>query len=56
MVMLAHNNGQVVYTTLTNRSVVGFDGRQHDFQLLVGENEKTGSLGSTPYYFWTEFS
>jgi hypothetical protein len=56
MLLLSPSNGQIIYMTSVNRSTVGFDGRQHDFQLLVGENEKTGNIGATTYYFWTEFS
>jgi hypothetical protein len=56
MVLLSPTNGEVIYTAIMNKSVVGFDGKQHDFQLLVGENEKTGNIGATTYYFWTEFS
>jgi hypothetical protein len=55
MVLLSPASGVPVYTALTNKSTVGFDGRQHDFQLLVGENERT-TLGVTTYYFWTEFN
>ncbi len=55
MVMLYDysNNGQI-YTSIINSTVVGFDGQTHDFQILVGENEKTGNEGSTLYYFWVE--
>jgi hypothetical protein len=56
MLLLSPLNGQIIYMTQTNRTTVGFDGKQHDFQLLVGENEKTGNIGSTTYFFWTEFS
>jgi hypothetical protein len=55
MLLLSQSNGEMVYTTITNTSTTGFDGRQHDFELLVGENDKTGSVGVTPYYFWIEF-
>jgi len=54
--VLLNAGANIIYTALTNKSTVGFDGRQHDFQLLVSENEKTGSVGVTSYYFWTEFS
>jgi hypothetical protein len=56
MLLLSPTNGQIIYATIANSSTVGFDGRQHDFQLLVGENEKVGNIGATTYYFWTEFS
>jgi len=56
MLLLSPSNGQIIYMTSINKTTVGFDGRQHDFQLLVGENEKAGNIGATTYYFWTEFS
>jgi len=48
--------GNVIYTTIINDTTVGFDGATHDFQLLVGENEKTGNIGATTYYFWVELN
>lgn len=54
--LLLQSRTDIIYATIMNSSVVGFDGRQHDFELLVGENEHTGSLGVTPYYFFTEFN
>jgi hypothetical protein len=56
MVMLSPEDGSPIYTAIMNKSVVGFDGRRHDFELLVAENEKVGSIGVTTYYFWTEFN
>jgi hypothetical protein len=55
MVMLnnAHN---VIYTTIINDSATGFNGKAYDFELLVGENEKAGNIGATPYYFFVELS
>ncbi len=53
--VLLNSGSNIVYTTITNSSTTGFDGKQHDFQLLVGENERT-TAGVITYYFWTEFS
>ncbi len=53
--VLLHDGGSnIVYSTATNDSTTGFDGSAYDFQLLVGENEKTGSIGATDYYFWVQ--
>jgi hypothetical protein len=54
--LLLESRDDIIYTAIMNKSVVGFDGRQHDFELLVGENEHVGSIGVTPYYFFTEFN
>lgn len=49
-------SNNIIYTTIMNASTVGFDGGTYDFQLLVGENEHTGSIGVTNYYFWVELN
>jgi hypothetical protein len=54
--VLLQSGANIIYTTLTNQSTNGFNGEEHDFQLLVGENEKSGNQGVTTYYFWTEFT
>jgi hypothetical protein len=55
-VMLLLNSGaNIIYTTILDDNTVGFDGREHDFQLLVGENERNNTA-VTPYYFWVELS
>lgn len=58
MVFLQDDSGPngVVYASIINDSVVGFDSVAHDFQLLVPENENTGFIGTTLYYFWVELS
>lgn len=50
------NANNIIYATLINDSTPGFDGGTYDFQLLVGENEHTGSIGVTTYYFWVELN
>jgi hypothetical protein len=55
MLLLSDLPGNTIYTTVTNQSTIGFDGQQHDFELLVGANSKVGGPGVTQYYFWTEF-
>jgi len=47
-------NNETIYASIMNDSTVGFDGGTYDFQMLVGENEKSGSEGVTSYYFWVE--
>lgn len=55
-VLLHDGEENVVYSTIINDTTLGFDGSNYDFQLLVGENEKTGNIGVTPYYFWVELN
>jgi len=54
--VLLQSGANIVYTTILDDNTVGFDGKAHDFELLVGENEKDGNLGATPYYFWVELN
>jgi hypothetical protein len=54
VMLMLNSRSDVIYTTIINNSVTGFDSRAHDFELLVAENEKSGSLGATPYYFFVE--
>jgi hypothetical protein len=52
-VLLTDTEGDAVYTTLINQSTQGFDGNNHDFQLLVGESD---AAGVTPMYFYLELN
>jgi len=54
--VLLHDDYSIIYASIINDSVIGFDGVAHDFQLLVAENENAGSIGTTPYYFWVELN
>ncbi|MDD9954104.1 MAG: hypothetical protein OXR66_07255 [Candidatus Woesearchaeota archaeon] len=54
--LLSDNESNVVYTTIIETASTGFNGQTVDFQLLVGENEHSGSEGPTTYYFFTELS
>lgn len=56
VMVLLNNKHNMIYTTIINNSVTGYDGAPHDFELLVGENEKTGNIGATAYYFFVELS
>jgi hypothetical protein len=54
--VLLNDNVSTIYSTIINQSTKGFDGVNHDFQLLVAENENAGNIGTTPYYFWVELT
>jgi hypothetical protein len=45
-------HSEMVYSTLIESGQKGFDSAQHDFQLLVAENES--ATAPTPYFFWVE--
>jgi len=52
--VLLHDGSAMIYTALIKQDANGFDGRTHDFEMLVGENGHLGDTTSTPYYFYVE--
>jgi len=44
----------VVFTSILNRDVPGFDSRTHDFEMLVLENGHGTDVSTTTYYFFVE--
>jgi hypothetical protein len=44
----------VVFTSLIEKDVFGFDNRTHDFQMLVAEDAHNADTQTTPYYFYVE--
>jgi hypothetical protein len=45
----------IIYATILEENVVGFDGNQYDFQMLVPENGISAAT-ATPYYIYVEIS
>ncbi len=44
----------VVFASLLNEDVFGFDNNPHDFEMLVLENGHLTDTSTTTYYFWVE--
>lgn len=44
----------VVFTSLIDQDVLGFDNRTHDFEMLVLEDGHKTDTSTTPYYFYVE--
>ncbi len=44
----------VIFTSLLNQDVLGFDGKTHDFEMLVLEDGHKADTSVTPYYFYVE--
>ncbi len=44
----------VVFASLLNENVFGFDNNPHDFEMLVLENGHLTDVDTTTYYFWIE--
>ena len=47
-------SASVIFSTLLNSDVLGFDGRSHDFESIVLENGHGTDTSSTTYYFYLE--
>ncbi len=55
--ILLTDNSSLVFTTILEDDVTGFDASSYDFQMLVAENGHGSAASSTtPYYFWVEIS
>lgn len=52
--VLLSDGTNLVYTALLEQNVLGFDGRTHDFEMLVGEDGHDGNVAPTTYYFFLE--
>ena len=44
----------VIFASLLNEDVLGFDNNPHDFEMLVLENGHLTDTSTTTYYFWVE--
>ncbi|MEM4625699.1 MAG: hypothetical protein QXJ28_02980 [Candidatus Pacearchaeota archaeon] len=47
-------SGSIVFASLLNKDLEGFDGATHDFEMLVLERGRDGNLDTTRYYFFVE--
>lgn len=44
----------VVFASLLNNNLLGFDGREHDFEMMVADNGHGTDISPTNYYFFVE--
>lgn len=44
----------VIFASLLNEDIFGFDSNPHDFEMLVLENGHSTDISTTTYYFWVE--
>ena len=56
VLMYEPESKSVVFTSLLNEDVLGFDGRHHDFQMLVLEDGHGTNTATTTYYFYIELA
>lgn len=53
--VLLWDGEDVIFTSLIEEeSILGFDGKDHDFEMLVLEDGHGTDLDTTPYYFYVE--
>ncbi len=48
--------GNLIFATIMESDVTGFDGNSYDFQMIVPENGADGFTGQTAYYLYVELS
>lgn len=53
-IVLEDGSTNIVYATILEENVVGYDGSAYDFQMIVPENGAPGFSGTTPYYLYVE--
>ena len=47
-------NYVLVFTSILEDNILGFDNAYHDFEMIVLENGHSGDTQATTYYFWIE--
>lgn len=52
--MALYDSTSIIYATILEDNLVGYDGQPYDFQMLVPENGSQGFTGATPYYLYVE--
>jgi len=53
-VLLVDSFDNVVFTSLLEQDLSGFDGNAHDFEMLVLEDGHSGNTATTTYFFYVE--
>jgi hypothetical protein len=52
--MALYDGTSIIYATILENDLAGYDGQTYDFQMLVPENGSQGFTGATPYYLYVE--
>ncbi|HKL23246.1 MAG TPA: hypothetical protein VJ895_00675 [Candidatus Nanoarchaeia archaeon] len=53
---LLWDGSSMIFASILEEDVLGFDGKTHDFQMLVVEDGHNGDTATTPYYFYVELA
>jgi hypothetical protein len=54
--ILLYDTTTIIYTTIMNDSILGYDEGSYDFQMLIGEKGQEGTHSPIPYYFFVELT
>lgn len=49
-----YSNPSIIYATILENDIVGFDGNRYDFQMLIPENGSASWEGAVAYYIYVE--
>lgn len=52
--MALYDSTSIIYATILENDLAGYDGQTYDFQMLVPENGSQGFSGATAYYLYVE--
>lgn len=52
--MALYDSTSIIYATILEDNLQGYDGQTYDFQMLVPENGSQGFTGATAYYLYVE--
>jgi hypothetical protein len=52
--VILHDGSRLVYTAIVSQDSMGFDGLNHDFEMIVGEDGHNDDINPTTYYFYVE--
>ncbi len=52
--MALYDATSIIYATILENRLAGYDGQAYDFQMLVPENGSQGFTGATAYYLYVE--
>jgi hypothetical protein len=55
-VLLADGASNIIYTSLLQQNMIGFNSNAYDFQMIVGEDGHDGDTSTSTYYFYAEIN
>lgn len=56
VLLYSPDNRNMVFASILNQDTIGFNGKSHDFQMMVPEDGHGADTNTTAYYFYIEIS